>query len=253
MVAAGPEVARRHRVAGPGDPDRDDRHPVARRQHRCSLAHPGGTGVGAPAGALRVHEQIPAPVQQLVEVARGALVKTAAAPVHRHGPEQQRHHRRDPAIAVEVVGRSRDRGAPADPAGKRGKDHRRVHVAAVVGDQDHRAADPRQLVAAGRAAADIEVHHRGQQPPQERLADPPRGPGTGPRHVELGGRLAQPLGRRLAQLLVGCLDGFAAATLQALGPRLLTPKPEHVRRTPLRCNRYSDWVPGLPAEPRSWA
>ena len=103
----------------------------------------GAAAVARP-GSLGIHEQVPAPVQQLVEVARGALVEAAAAPVHRHGVEQQRHQRCDDAVAVEVVGRGGDRGALADPAGKRREDHRRVDVAAVVGDQDHGAARARQ-------------------------------------------------------------------------------------------------------------
>src|SRR5919202_2543952 len=132
-----PRAPGRHRLARPGDVDRHDRDAVRGRED-------GGAGVQlaaravARARALRVQEQVPALAQEAVQVVGRAVLHAAAAPRDRNGAEHERHGGREPALAVEVVGRGGN-GGPLTPRTRQGaQDRRRVHVARVVCDEDHR-------------------------------------------------------------------------------------------------------------------
>src|SRR3954452_8226237 len=117
----------------------------------------------ARAGALRVEEEVPALADEAVQVVRGALLHAAALAGDRHGAEEQGHGRRDPALAIEVVGRRGHGGALAPRARKRAQDRRRVHVARVVGDEDDRRARGAEYLAALDPAADVPGHHRPEE------------------------------------------------------------------------------------------
>src|SRR5215218_4824085 len=84
-------------------------------------------------------------------------------------------------------------------ATQRAQDRRRVEVARVVGDEDDRALEVVEDLAADRAAADVPVDHRAEAEPQQPLAQRPRVAAAGPGDVHLG-VLARQLGAARAQL-----------------------------------------------------
>ncbi len=138
-IALRPVLAGRHRVVGAADVDRDDVDAVLRGDHRGAGADLADLAV-ARAGALGEHQQVPALVDQPVDVVGRAVAEPAAAAAERDGVEQQRDAVGLPALLVEVVGRGGDRGAVAPLARHRAQDRRRVEVARVVGDEDDRRA-----------------------------------------------------------------------------------------------------------------
>jgi hypothetical protein len=87
--AFGPELAGGHRLGGAVDPDRHDRQIVLGGEH-------GGAATDAPesvpvfARALRVEQQAPSVVEQLVQMAAGlGQAANAALAIERHGVEEQ--------------------------------------------------------------------------------------------------------------------------------------------------------------------
>ncbi len=138
----------------------------------------------ARARALGVHEQVPALMDEAVDVVGRPVAEAAAAALDRHGVEHERDERRRRALLVEVVGRRRDRRALAPLARQRAQDHRRVEVAGVVGDEDHRRLEPLEALGAVRPHAHVVADHRAQHAAEDRLAHVPRGPAARPRHVQ---------------------------------------------------------------------
>src|SRR3954464_9666914 len=181
--ALGPAHARRHRLARAVDEDRQDGHVVGGGEDRGARVQLAARAV-ARAGALRVEEEVPALADEAVQVVRGALLHAAALAGDRHGAEEQGHGRRDPALAIEVVGRRGHGGALAPRARKRAQDRRRVHVARVVGDEDDRRARGAEYLAALDPAADVPGHHRPEKAREDRLPCEARGRAPRPRHVE---------------------------------------------------------------------
>ena len=110
--ALGPVAARRHRVVGAADVDRHDVDAVVGGDHGGAGAHLADLPV-ARARPLGEHQQIPAAVDEAVDVVGGAVVEPAAVAAERHRVEEQRDAVGLPAAVVEVVGRRGHGGAAA--------------------------------------------------------------------------------------------------------------------------------------------
>jgi hypothetical protein len=195
-----------HCLPGAGHADRDYLEAVRGGQHRRTTTNP-PRHPAARACPLGVQQQVPALVEQLVQVA-AVLRRTSPLAVDRRRVEDQRHEPRGGPVAVEVVSRRGDHGALAQPPGERREDHRGVQMAGVIGDQNHRTLERGELVPARRAAARIEVHHRVQDEAHEVLAGQAGGSRARPRDVELGGSGAQ-----LAASLRRCASDLGDAAL----------------------------------------
>ena len=142
-LALGPVLARRHRVVGAVDVDRDDVDVVLGGDHGRARADLADAAV-ARARALGEHQQVPALLDQLVDVVGGAVAEPAAGAAERDGVEQQRDAVGLPAALVEVVGRRGHRGRVRQWCGDGAQDRRGVEVARVVGDEDDRRASARR-------------------------------------------------------------------------------------------------------------
>ena len=207
-AALGPVLAGRHRLVRAGHVDRHDREAVLGGQGGRAGAQLADPAV-ARARALGVHQEVPALVDQAVDVVGRAVSEAAAAALDRHGVEHERDERRRRALLVEVVGRRRDRRALAPLARQRAQDHRRVEVAGVVGDEDDRRLELLEALGAVRAHAHVVVDHRAQHAAQDRLAHVARDAAARPRHVQA----------RHALACRGALAGDAAAEVTAAGRR----------------------------------
>ena len=183
--ALGPVAARRHRVVGAADVDRHHVDAVVRGDHGGAGAHLADLPV-ARARPLGEHEQIPAVVDEAVDVVGGAIVEPAAVAAERHGVEEQRDAVGLPAAVVEVVGRRGHGGAAAPLEGDRAQDRRGVEVARVVGHEDDRRCEAVEDLAPDGAAAEIPVRHRPEAVAQQRLARRPGVAAARPGDVELG-------------------------------------------------------------------
>src|SRR3954447_8771681 len=237
--APGPGAPGRHRLARAGHVDRHDRHVVGGREDGGARVQLAPRAV-ARARALGVQQQVPALAQEAVQVVRGALVHAPAATRDRHGAEQERHGGRDPALAVEVVGRGGDRGPLAPGAGQRAQDRRRVHVARVVGDEDHGRAHAGEDLAALDPALDVPGHRRREEARQDRLAREPRRGAARPRHVERGAP-------DLAPSLAGAACGLPNALLRGVARALMGgPLLRHGPYYPV----FTSGLPGLCAHGR---
>src|SRR3954452_1560841 len=180
-----PVLAGRHRLAGPSDPDRHDAEPVLGGEHS-------GAGVDladlpvAGARALREHQQVPALLDELVDMIARTVAEATAVAAERDGVEDERNAPGAPARLVEVVGGSGDRGPVAPFAWHRAQDRRRVQVAAVVGHEDHRS---RHLLAEHLASVDapldIDEHQRSEDAGEDPSPYRPRDRTPRPRHVHL--------------------------------------------------------------------
>ncbi len=216
--ALGPVAARRHRVVGAADVDRHHVDAVVGGDHGGAGAHLADLPV-ARARPLGEHEQIPAVVDEAVDVVGGAVVEPAAVAAERHRVEEQRDAVGLPAAVVEVVGRRGHGGAAAPLEGDRAQDRRGVEVARVVGHEDDRRREPVEDLAPGGAAAEIPVRHRPEAVAQQRLASRPGVAAARPGDVELGvvpGHLRAALG----QLGAAVAELFGAARRE-LGNALL--------------------------------
>ena len=141
-----PVAAGRHRVVRALDVDRHDRDAVLGRSRRRRSASC-RAAVTRP-GALGEHQQVPALVDQLVDVLDRAVADPAAVPRERHRVEDQRDALAAPRSCRSSRRRRRPRCAGATER-ERAQDRRRVEVARVVGDQDHRVRELAEDLAPG--------------------------------------------------------------------------------------------------------
>ena len=145
-LEARPVAAHGHHIVRAGDVDRHEREAVLRGEDGRARAQLADAPV-ARARALGEHHEAPALLEQPLDVRGRVVVQAAAVARHRHGAEEQRHRPPQPPLDVEVVGRRRDRGAPAPAARQRAQDRRRVHVARVVGDEHDRRVEAVEMLA----------------------------------------------------------------------------------------------------------
>src|SRR3954454_9362939 len=213
QLALGPVLAGRHRVVGAADVDRDDGDPVLGGEHGGARADLADRAV-ARARALGVHQQVPAVLDQAVDVIGRAVAEPAAVAAERHGVEQQGDAVGLPARLVEVVGGGGDGGAAAPVDRDRAQDRRRVEVARVIGHEDHRPVLVELLAVEDLATVDLEVrvvlHQRPQAEAEEHLAKAAGHPAASPRDIHLR-VLARELGALAAEL--GALGAQLAAEL----------------------------------------
>jgi hypothetical protein len=94
-------------------------------------------------------------------------------------------------------------------------------MARVVGDEDHRVRQVAEDLAAGHARARVEVHQRGEDELEDRLACGARRPAARPRHVDVA-HVAPDLGTAARGVAadLGTAGGGGAAELRALGTGL---------------------------------
>ncbi len=167
--------------------------------------------------------QVPALVDQLVDVVGRAAGEPAAVAAERDGVEQQGDAVGLPALLVEVVGGGGDRGAVAPLARDRAEDRRRVQVARVVGDEDDRRRQVVEHVAPmDDRPARVEVDHRAEDEPQDARAGGAGIAAARPRdvHARVLARELAPargqLGALRAQLGAALLELLGAARVQVV-------------------------------------
>ena len=135
----------------------DGHHRSARAPGQVGGARREGLGpaVGG-AAAFGEDDQVPAVLDQL----GGGVARPAVdlAPLDRDGGQGERPQHRLPGAVEEVVRRRRHDGAVAELDRQGGEQQRRVHVAGVVGGEDHRPLDVLEVLQPahrGRARADV--------------------------------------------------------------------------------------------------
>ncbi len=168
-----------------------------------------------------------------------ALVHAAAQARDRHGGEQERDRRGDPLLAVEVVGRGGHRGVLAPAAGQRAQDRRRVHVARVVGHEDHRRATADEHLEALDPAMRVPGRDGSEEALQDRLARHANGSAARPGHVEPRD-LTAPCARRARRLAHAPFRGLTPARPVRLRLR-------HGASTPRSQAGYRRWLLGAAA------